>query len=285
MKLIKKSFAVLLTLAMLLSLTGAASAMGLAEGTCGLHATWELSFAGGLTIAGNGDIKAYAPKSSVDFRKYSAQIKSVVMKDGITGVGAYAFQSMTALTSVKMTDNVLTIDRYAFADCPVLSDITLPSTLLFIGANAFSNCTSLKSAVIPAGITNLYAKTFAGCTALKTVEIRNKNCVFATNDILPQGVTDGAVLRAEERSGVPSVERNGYGTDNPAGNAADFGYSDDNGRRQVSALRSDARGLPGQPDRRRPQLHLLAADALWYEIIRGTTITCGCIGLILFTIS
>ena len=189
MKLIKKSFAVLLTLAILLSLTGAASAMGLAEGTCGLHATWELSFAGGLTIAGNGDIKAYAPKSSVDFRKYSAQIKSVMMKDGITGVGAYAFQSMTALTSVKMTDNVLTIDRYAFADCPVLSDITLPSTLLFIGANAFSNCTSLKSAVIPAGITNLYAKTFAGCTALKTVEIRNKNCVFAINDILPQGVT------------------------------------------------------------------------------------------------
>lgn len=189
MKLVKKSMAILLVLAMLLSLTCAASAKGFANGTCGLHATWELSFTGTLTIDGTGDIKAYAANNSTDFRRYASRITTVSMGANITGVGAYAFQGMPTLTSVKIGENVLHIDKYAFADCPVLSSVTLGASQYSIGAYAFSNCPAIQSIIIPKAVTTLSAHAFEGCSGLQTIEIQNAACKFASADVLPQGVT------------------------------------------------------------------------------------------------
>lgn len=189
MKYAKRVLAVLLTVVMLFSLVNAAMALGSAEGSCGMHTTWTLSFSGDLAIGGTGDIKDYSRGINSDYRTHKTEIKSVSLGAGVTGIGSYAFQGMPSLTTVKMGDDVIRINNYAFADCPLLAEIKLPANLFYIGSNAFSNCTSLKSIIIPENVVGLNARTFEGCTALQTVEVRNKSCAISSNNTFPAGVT------------------------------------------------------------------------------------------------
>ena len=189
MKKIKSVLAVLLTLALIASLASVGSALGLAEGTCGLDATWQLSFSGTLTVSGNGEVNTYGQDVNTDFKKYNSKIKSIVISSGISVIGANIFQGLNSLTTVRMGETVAKIDKCAFADCPILSNIKFPTGLVIIGANAFNNCTSLKSIVIPESVSRLRAAAFAGCTGLQTVEVQNKQCTFESSDIFPKNAT------------------------------------------------------------------------------------------------
>ena len=100
----------------------------IAEGNCGADATWILSSTGILTIYGCGPKKNYTYKSEMPWYKYNNEIQSILIKDGITSIGDYAFYGMKVAKQIQIPEGIKTIGAYAFKNATGLSDVQLPST-------------------------------------------------------------------------------------------------------------------------------------------------------------
>ena len=126
MKNIKKILALILTLGFALSAMPMFSlAAGVVErGTCGAdgnNLTWTLDSNGLLIISGEGAMKDYERYSVAPWYDYTVQ--TVIIDDGVTTIGEYAFYYCDSLTSVTIPVSVTTIGSYEFRWCPVLADI------------------------------------------------------------------------------------------------------------------------------------------------------------------
>ena len=95
----------------------------IASGSCGSHATWTLDSTGTLTISGRGAMKNYS-FSSAPWYSYHDWITAVVVEDGVTAIGEFAFYRFTALQSVTLSASVESVGSYAFYGCGSLSDAT-----------------------------------------------------------------------------------------------------------------------------------------------------------------
>ncbi|MBE6949052.1 MAG: hypothetical protein E7456_04320 [Ruminococcaceae bacterium] len=62
-------------------------------GDCGDNLTWALSQSGVLTISGEGEMWSFAYEWPT-WMRYSESINEVVIEDGVTSIGAYAFEEM-----------------------------------------------------------------------------------------------------------------------------------------------------------------------------------------------
>ena len=78
----------------------------------------------------------------------------IIIEDGVTSIGKYAFNNCTNLTNVTIPDSVTTIGSSAFSGCTSLTCITIPDSVTSIGDDAFYNCTSLTSVTV--NINNQY---------------------------------------------------------------------------------------------------------------------------------
>ena len=63
----------------------------------------------------------------------------MILGEGLTEIGGYAFSYCTALTNVRFGRNVTAIGDSAFAVCSLLENINLPDNLTSIGSRAFSS--------------------------------------------------------------------------------------------------------------------------------------------------
>ena len=73
------------------------------SGICGVKSelTWSFNTKTGvLIIFGNGEMKNRTADQTVPWKKYLADIKTIVVLPGVTAVGDYAFNSCTSATSV-----------------------------------------------------------------------------------------------------------------------------------------------------------------------------------------
>ena len=82
-------------------------------GACGDGVTWVL-VDDTLIISGTGEMTDYAGSAAVPWVSYRNLIKSVVIKDGVTSVGKYSFNSFPALENVSLSDSVAGIGDRAF---------------------------------------------------------------------------------------------------------------------------------------------------------------------------
>ena len=82
-------------------------------GNCGENATWVLADSV-LTIGGTGAIYDYTASSSAPWYEYKNGIKSVVIEDGVTKIGNYAFYNCAYITNVTISNSVTIIGDYAF---------------------------------------------------------------------------------------------------------------------------------------------------------------------------
>jgi hypothetical protein len=168
----KKFTSLLLSIVMLLSITAGLdfSAYALStSGECGDNVSWSYNTSTGtLTISGTGGMYSYGYSNS-PFCK-NANIKTVIIEDGITDIGNYAFCDCSSLNNVKLPNTVTYIGRVAFSGCETLTNITIPNTVTEIGDSAFSGCSSLTKFIIPDSLTSLGQSIFRNCTALKEIE-------------------------------------------------------------------------------------------------------------------
>ncbi len=114
------------------------------SGTTGVNKNikWTLDSNGVLTISGEGEIidQEYT-NTSVWYA--NEKIKSIVIENGVTKIGAFAFNKCTSLTSVTLSDSLKCISDKAFDNCTSLKSVSLGSNDVFIGKKAFRGCDKL----------------------------------------------------------------------------------------------------------------------------------------------
>ena len=121
-----------------------------------------------LIVRGTGamswDTSAQSPWSDC-----KAEIRAVIIEDGVASVGANAFKDCTGLNKAVIADTVNSIGENAFANCVSLKEITFPRDTVSLGNNAFSGCTSLRYAKLPDGMSVIPSYAFANCENLQSI--------------------------------------------------------------------------------------------------------------------
>ena len=135
--------------------------------------SWTLDDEGTLTITGTGDMPGWTD-NTVDQRPWHSSLGSitkVVISDGVTSVGDFAFRKCSNLTSVNLPNNLTSIGEYAFEFCSSLALTKLPPALTSISYGAFQSCTNLALTELPSNLNLLRNRAFSGCNNLAFTEL------------------------------------------------------------------------------------------------------------------
>ncbi|MDR1526422.1 MAG: leucine-rich repeat protein [Dysgonamonadaceae bacterium] len=165
-----RKFILIMTALFLLSATGLAEIID--SGTTG-DCTWTLSDDGTLTFSGTGAIPDYSTLDYAPWLFYNSSITTVVIGDGVTSIGDWAFYYCSGLTSVTIGNSVTSIGYGAFIGCEKLTSVTIPESVISIGDWAFHYCRGLTSVTIPNSVTSIGDSAFSSCSGLTSVTIGN----------------------------------------------------------------------------------------------------------------
>ena len=155
---------------------------GITGGYCGAtgHETdvvWELTQHDDfytLTISGTGAMADYAEASGQPWTAMHSDIKAIVINEGVTSIGNYAFSLCEEATSVSIPASVTSIGYYSFNYCSNLTSLNIAanSSLETIGSFAF-NCAGLPSVTFPASVKSIGNNAFDGSANLTTVTLNS----------------------------------------------------------------------------------------------------------------
>ena len=151
-----------------------------------IHAeiTWNLSDDGTLTISGT-DMPDYTSTETVEangaivytcsspWDSKRNKIRNVVIKNGVTRIGNYAFKYCKNLTSITIPNSVINIGENVCCYCTELKSVTIPNSVTSIGKRAFFCCSKLTSITIGNSVTSIEEATFYGCNNLTSITIPN----------------------------------------------------------------------------------------------------------------
>ena len=155
-------------------------ALLVASGHCGANVTWTLNNLGTLKISGQGAMDDYDDTETIPWKDYRTQINQVVVENGVTRIGEYAFWDCYQMTSVSIGDTVKTIGAWAFESCYTLTGVVLPDSVNTVEHYAFGSCKNLQSVAIGSGIRTIESQAFDYCKNLKTVTIGAPEIVVDT---------------------------------------------------------------------------------------------------------
>lgn len=139
------------------------------SGSCGANLTWAYN-SGVLTVQGSGAMNSYQEDGSDrPWEPFKRIINRVVVENGATSIGDYAFADLERLSSVELANSVTSIGAYAFAFDSEITSVPMRA-VTSIGESAFAQCSSLSSLSLPSGLTTLSDYAFSE-TALTSVTI------------------------------------------------------------------------------------------------------------------
>jgi len=140
-------------------------------------------------------------------------VKNVVIPEGMTRIGAYAFAG-SGLQSIVIPEGVTSMGDYAFYDCE-LKNIELPKGITNIPYCAFLQCNSLVSITIPEGVKTIGTSAFSVCNNLTSIKLPNTltsigtnafaSCYDLTSIDIPSSVTNIGTTAFDSCSGLTSI--------------------------------------------------------------------------------
>lgn len=98
-------------------------------------------------------------------------LDTVSLPEGVTSIGAWAFESCHALKRVTLPSTLKALEEGAFYYCDALEIMDLNPGIENVGDAAFQYCSSLTSITIPESVTNIGADAFKFCESLTSVTI------------------------------------------------------------------------------------------------------------------
>ena len=155
-------------------------------------------------------------------------VTELIIPDGVTSIGDYAFEGCTSLTSIMIPDSVTSIGDYAFEGCTSLTSIMIPDSVTSIGYVAFFDCTGLTSITVDEDNTsyqsidgNLYSKdgrtlihyaigkkntSFTIPDRVKSIgEWAFRDCTGLTSIVIPDSVTSIGWYAFGDCTGLTSI--------------------------------------------------------------------------------
>lgn len=155
---------------------------------------------GVLTIKSQGVIEKNSDGTKLPWYDEREQITSIVLQDGVTGIGDSLFSGLTALETVYFPNTLTIIGTNSFRNCSSLKNIELPSSLVSIGTGAFGNCTQLQSVRLSEGLESIGSWAFSYCPELVEIQLPETlieigsaafyECSSMTSITIPENVTE-----------------------------------------------------------------------------------------------
>lgn len=117
------------------------------SGVCGANLTWYYQN-GVLAIAGTGEMADYRRgenegdwnyKITTPWYDIKDKIGWVIIDDGVTSIGDYAFCKCFTLSKIELPKTLTTIGYSAFYKCENIKEINLPNSIINIGGKAFDD--------------------------------------------------------------------------------------------------------------------------------------------------
>ena len=180
----KKLYVLFVTAIMLMLFAMSASALD-STGTCGDNVKWNFNESTGkLTISGTGDMTDYNLESAFSPFLSCFDIKTVVIENGVTSVGDYAFTFCRGITEITVPDSLASVGVCSFANCTNMKNAPLGKGVKTIGALAFDNCDGLTKITISDNVIFIDEYAFQSCDGLTEVNLGNgiKSLKFAFTD-------------------------------------------------------------------------------------------------------
>lgn len=190
-----------------------AEAATTASGTWG-SLNWTLDSNGTLTISGSGEMDGFSWNSEDEWHAFDWNVKEVMIQNGVTSIGEYAFSGMSQMTKVTIPSSVTRIEDSAFFCCFNLKNVTIPTSVTLIEDNAFYSCESLTSLTIPSSVQYIGYRAFHNCESLSSITLPSGiqligdgtfgDCTSLTSVAIPESVTRIGES-AFENSGLTSI--------------------------------------------------------------------------------
>lgn len=160
----------------------------LESGTCGAGTAWDFSENGELNIHGNGAIVSspwkgrdwwrtdpYKSDEEDDAPYEGIYVKRIVVGEGITSIGDYAFSS-GGYSAIQLPESLTSISICAFEDCPSLKKLLIPDQVTDMEKDAFRDCGTLQTVQLPKQLKrSCGAPSFEGNYGLR--KVINHSCL------------------------------------------------------------------------------------------------------------
>jgi len=177
--------------------------------------TWECGDSGGnviatlkdgttLIVSGTGKMADYSyntyfSNKLAPWPDIKDSITEVIIEDGVTSIGNYAFNEFIRLKSVAIPNSVNRIGDAAFSKCSSMTAITIPNSVRSIGLSAFA-VSGLTSVAIPDSVTAILSGVFIRCEKLTSVALHSRvrsiqdyafaGCTGLTSITIPNGMEE-----------------------------------------------------------------------------------------------
>ncbi len=146
------------------------------SGTCGEKVTYVFDeTTGELVISGSGDMDDYPNGSETPFCQ-NLSIQKVIINEGVTSIGDFAFYACYNLKEIIIPDSLVEIGKCAFYVVYGITEFVIPGNVKHIGEGAFNCCRNLTNVDISEGVESIGEWAFANCDSL-------------TEIIIPDGLT------------------------------------------------------------------------------------------------
>lgn len=144
-------------------------------GSCGENLRWYYKD-GVFVVKGTGKMDNYEnhllgdPSPWFYDYNFSKKIKTVIVDEGCTSIGDYAF-GCESVTQVYIPNTVTSIGESAFMGCTNLESMTIPPSVKIIKNTAFGGCDSLTSITVPSSVELIEQFAFWECENLASVTL------------------------------------------------------------------------------------------------------------------
>ncbi len=169
------------------------------HGKCGDYLYWNITDST-LTIFGTGAMYDYALETS-PWYTHKESLKTLVLEEGMTSIGKYAFYSCNGFAGELIIPNSVTSIGYvAFGSCNFTGSLTIPNNVTSIGDYAFTSCDFRGSLTIGNSVTSIGRNAFSQCYFTGSLIIPNSVTYIGNEAFNCYGLTDIFFYRNESPS-------------------------------------------------------------------------------------
>lgn len=213
----KKIIFIMITILTVLSFSSITSRAAeiVAQGTCGINGkeadvSWILTDDGVLEISGSGEIASYSGTGfyqaggDAPWYRYRKKIKKIVINEGITAIGDYAFSEMEETDLVFPENSLIGIGEASFSYNKNLKEVILPDSLETLGGCSFYICDSISRVYVPGTIKGIGSFTFTHLSSA-IVEV-GEGCTSLSGYAL-----EGSIRKLIIPSSITNIDKEAFG--------------------------------------------------------------------------